>query len=72
MEEISSPKSSVALWTMSYEGQTVLVAHNFGSSSATISLENFKFDKTIVSNYAVSVNDTDLTLGPYASAVYLQ
>ena len=71
--EISSPNAAVALWTMSYEGQTVLVAHNFGSSvaSATVpGVSGLNADALLVSNGVASVNGASVTLGAYASAVF--
>ena len=70
--EVKSSVNSVALWTMTYEDQTVLVAHNFGSSEAKVSLSGHKLGKTIVSNGSVGVDGTELTLGAYSSAVFEQ
>ena len=70
--EVKSPNSAVALWTMSYEGQTVLVAHNFGSGSAAFAVTGYKTDKMIVSNGMADGSSGILSLGAYASAVFLQ
>ena len=72
MKEVSSSKNALALWTMSYEGQTVLVAHNFGSSITSFSADPYKVSDTIVSNGMVSTNGSTVNLGPYASAVFIQ
>ena len=72
IEEVSSPNQAVALWKMSYEGQTVLVAHNFGSSTPVITLTGYTTDKLIVSNGTVTASNGSLALGAYASAVFLQ
>lgn len=72
MEVLSSPNSSVALWKMSYQGQSVLVIHNFSSSAPTLSLSNYKTDKLIVSNGTVTVSKGSVTLGACSSAVFLQ
>ena len=72
MEALSSPNSAVALWRMSHDGQTVVVAHNFGSASPVVTLNGCTTDKLIVSNGTVSASDGSLVLGPYASAVFLQ
>ena len=72
IEPVSSPNSAVALWKMSYEGQTVLVAHNFGSGSAAFAVSGFMTDKMIVSNGLADGSTGLLSLGPYASAVFLQ
>ena len=70
--EVKSPNSAVALWTMSYENQTVLVAHNFGNGSAAFAVTGYTTDKMIVSNGVADGSSGILSLGPYASAVFLQ
>ena len=72
IEPVATSNNAVALWKMSYEGQTVLVAHNFGGSTPTFNVMGCTTDKMIVSNGAVTANSGSLTLGPYASAVFLQ
>ena len=72
IEEITSPNAAVALWKMSYEGQTVLVAHNFGSGTAAFAVTGYTTDKMIVSNGVADGSSGLLSLGPYASAVFLQ
>ena len=72
IEEMSSPNSAVALWKMSYEGQTVVVAHNFGAGTAAFTVTGCTTDKMIVSNGVVTTSSGLLSLGPYASAVLLQ
>ena len=72
LEEMASPNSAVALWKMTYEGQTVVVAHNFGSGSAAFTLTGCTTDKMIVTNGVVTASSGFLSLGPYASAVILQ
>ncbi len=72
MSEVSSATPSIALWTMSYDGQTVLVAHNFGASVASVSVSGMKTDNILVSNGTVTVSGPSLTLGAYASAVFAQ
>ncbi len=57
---------------MSCEGQTVLVAHNFGNGAPVITLNGYTTDKLIVSNGTVTAANGSLALGPYASAVFLQ
>lgn len=72
MEEVTSPNPAVALWKMSYEGQTVLVVHNFGGGVASANVNiDVNPNKLIVSNGAVSFSGSTITLGAYASAVYL-
>ena len=70
--EVKSPNSAVALWTMTYEGQTVLVAHNFGSGSAAFAVTGYTTDKMIVSNGMADGSSGILSLGAYSSAVFLQ
>ena len=72
IDAVNSPNSAVALWTMSYEGQTVLVAHNFGGGTAAFAVSGYMTDKMIVSNGVADGSNGLLTLGPYASAVFLQ
>ena len=72
IEPVASPNSAVALWKMSYEGQTVLVAHNFGGGSAAFAVSGCTTDKLIVSNGVADGSTGLLSLGPYASAVFLQ
>ena len=72
IEEVTSPNSAVAIWKMSYEGQTVLVLHNFGSGGPVLPLSNYKTDKLIVSNGMVTVSNGAVAMGAYSSAVFLQ
>ena len=74
MAEVSSNNSAVALWTMSYEGQTVLVAHNFGSGVVSVNVPGggLSSNGILVSNGVVTANDASLTLGAYSSAVFAQ
>jgi len=71
MQEISTSNAAVAAWTMSYQDQTVLVAHNFGAGVATVNLQsNVTQESILVSNGSVSISGPTLTLGAYASAVF--
>jgi glycosidase len=72
IEEVTSPNSAVAVWKMSYEGQTVLVIHNFGTGGPVLPLTNYKTDKLIVSNGTVTVSNGAVAMGAYSSAVFLQ
>ena len=69
---MTSPNSAVAVWKMSYEGQTVLVVHNFGNATPVFTPAGCSLDKKIVSNGTVTVSNGSLALGAYASAVFLQ
>lgn len=70
--EITHTVPTIAAWTMSYEGQTVVVVHNFGTESKFINLSSYKLGKCIARNGEVSVEGTKVKLGAYSSAVYLQ
>ena len=72
MTALVAPNSSVAVWTMSFDGQTVLVAHNFGTGTPVITLNGYSTDKLIVSNGAVTASNGSVALGACASAVFLQ
>jgi len=69
---ILSSNRAVALWTMSCDGQTVLVAHNFSGNVASITLSGYSVDNLLVSNGVVTGKGSSLTLGAYASAVFAQ
>ena len=64
--------SSVSAWYRSCEDQKVLVVHNFSGGNATVNLPSDKLDNAIVTNGAVKVNGTKVTLGAYSSVVFLQ
>ena len=70
--EVTSTTSAVALWTMTYEDKSVLVAHNFSASESTVPVSGYKLNKILVSNGTVSAKDGKLVLGPYSSAVFEQ
>ena len=72
IEAVSSPNAAVAMWKMSYDGQTVLVVHNFGNATPILPLSNYATDKLIVSNGTVTASNGSVALGAYASAVFLQ
>ena len=74
ISEVKSTNPAVALWTLSYEGQTVLVAHNFGGNVATVNVPGTELDADhiLVSNGVVTANGSSLTLGAYASAVFAE
>jgi len=72
MEEVPSSNNAVALWTMSCDGETVLVAHNFSSSVATVPVSGYKTGDVLVSNGVCTTSGGSVTLGAYASVVYRQ
>ena len=72
MAEVMCSTNAIALWTMSAEGQTVLVAHNFSGGEYTVDVTGYKTGNVVVSNGNVSASGSSITLGAYASAVYLQ
>ena len=57
---------------MVYKDQTVLVVHNFGNDTPVLRLSGFATDKLIVSNGTVTLSEGSVTLGAFASAVFLQ
>ena len=72
LECVASPDSAVAIWKMVYKDQTVLVVHNFGNDTPVLRLSGFATDKLIVSNGTVTLSEGSVTLGAFASAVFLQ
>ena len=72
MQEVGSALNSIATWTMSYDGQTVLVAHNFGGANMSVNATGYKLETQLVSNGNVSVTGANISLGPYSSVVFLQ
>ena len=70
--EVSTSNISMALWTMSFEGQTLLVAHNFSGSVVSVNLPGYRTDQLLISNGVATGSGTNLTLGAYASAVFAQ
>ena len=71
-QEVTSTVSSVAVWKMSADGEAVLVVHNFSGKEATVKVDGYKTTEVAVSNGTVSASGTSVTLGPYASVVYVQ
>ena len=69
MEPKSSGNNAVAMWYMTASSEKVLVVHNFSSSAATVNLTD-KLGKVIVSNGAISLSGSNLTLPAYSSVVY--
>ena len=72
MTAVSTSSSAIAAWTMSCDGQTVLVVHNFSAATANVQMSGMKLTDCIVSNGNCSASGTALTIGSYASAVFLQ
>ncbi|MBO4671019.1 MAG: alpha-amylase [Bacteroidales bacterium] len=72
MTEVSCNTPAMALWTMSHDGQTVLVAHNFGGAPVSAVVNGKKITDAIVANGTWSASGITLTLGPYSSVVLLQ
>lgn len=67
-----SGNAALSAWYREYDGQKVLVVHNFSGGGATVSLSGDKLSELIGSNGSVSVREGKLTLGGYSSAVFLQ
>ena len=71
--EVSSGKTPIALWTMTADGETVLVAHNFCADEVTFSPGSiFKLNNVLVSNGTFTVSGTEVTLKGYSSVVFKQ
>ncbi|MBO7467612.1 MAG: alpha-amylase [Bacteroidaceae bacterium] len=64
--------TSISAWYREYDGQKILVIHNFSGGGTTITLAGDKTENLIGSNGSVAVRDGKLTLGGYSSAVFLQ
>lgn len=62
----------IAAWYREYEGQKVLVVHNFGSGIVTVALPGDNLSALIGSNGTVNARDGKLTLDAYATALFLQ
>ena len=72
IKEVSSNKSSIAVWEMNYDGEKVLVAHNFGPGTVTVSLSGYSTENELVSNGTIGKANGGITMGPYSSVVYKQ
>lgn len=68
----ASSTTSIAAWYRSYDGQKVLVVHNFGTGSVSVNFPSDKLTDMIASNGTAKASGTRLTLGAYSSAVFLQ
>lgn len=63
---------SAAAWYREYDGQRILVVHNFGPGLVNITFSSDKLDNMIGSNGSASVKGKRLSLGAYSSAMFLQ
>ncbi len=63
---------SAAAWYREYDGQRILVVHNFGPGLVNITFSSDKLDNMIGSNGSASVKGERLSLGAYSSALFLQ
>ena len=68
MTPLESASQGIAAWTMLYQGEKVLVLHNFSSSSAPAG--SFSTVKELIRNGEVTVSGKNITLGAYSSVVY--
>ena len=68
MTTVASSTASVAIWRMSGGGETLLVLHNF--SSSTVVAGNYTTVEQIISNGSVTTEGKKITLGPWSSVVY--
>ncbi len=69
--EVAS-NAAVSAWYRSYDGQKVLVVHNFGSGKESVTLAGDNLDNAIAVRGSVAVKGSKVTLGPRASVVFLQ
>ena len=72
MEAISTGNNAVSAWKMTYDGETVVVAHNFSGSVASVNLSGYTTANELVTNGVVTGNGSNVTLGAYSSAVFKQ
>ena len=63
---------ALSAWYRSYGDQKILVVHNFGASTAKTGFPNDRLDRMIASNGTVTVNGNNLSMGGYATAIFLQ
>lgn len=63
---------AVCAWYREYDGQKILVVHNFSAATVTFSPTGDKLSAMIGSNGSATVKNGNLTLGGYASALFLQ
>ena len=68
----ASSAGSVSAWYRTFEGQKVLVVHNFSGGNVSVSFPSDKLDNQIASNGSVTVNGSKVALGAYSSVVFLQ
>lgn len=68
----SVSSTPVAAWYRSYESQKMLILHNFSGGSTSVNISGDSLDNMIASNGAVSVKDNKVTLGAYASVIFMQ
>jgi glycosidase len=80
MEAINTSSSAMAAWTMSCDGQTLLIFHNFSSYKAAEPVGTKDLSHCIALNGSASLKTTSkgdvvsnriLTLDPYSSAIFL-
>lgn len=68
----AASSQSVSAWYRVDGDQKILVVHNFGASPAKLNFSNDNLSAMIASNGTVTVSGSSLTLGGYASALFLQ
>ena len=72
IKAVSSSKSAVAIWEMSFDGEKVLVVHNFGPGTVTAPISGYSTDNELVSNGSIAKAGNGITMGSYSSVVYKQ
>lgn len=63
---------AICAWYREYDGQKILVVHNFSAAPVTFAPAGDKLSAMIGSNGNATVKNDNLTLGGYASALFLQ
>ena len=64
--------SGLCAWYRTSGDSEVLVVHNFSGGTASVTFTSASLKTLLVSNGSVTVNGNKLTLGAYASAVFVQ
>ena len=68
MTPVTAASPQIAAWKMLYQGDMVLVLHNFSSTPALAG--SFSTIRELIRNGEVTVSGKNITLGAYSSVVY--
>lgn len=72
MRPVAFSNAGLAIWEREYDGQKVLVVHNFTASQISYATQQYSFNNCIASCGTVTARDGKLAVGGLSSAVYLQ